>query len=85
MASQAISIKCDSSPFVLFTKLLDGRLKVGERTLDFSDLCFELFRIESDFSSAGTGELVVRLYPSDGFLRFATTVLAGDFDLAFVE
>lgn len=27
----------------------------------------------------------MRLYPSDAFLRFATAVLAGDFDLSTVE
>jgi hypothetical protein len=85
MASQTICIRCDSSPFILFTKLLEGRLKVSERTLDLSNFGFELFRIESDFSSTAAGELIVRLYPSDSFFRFATTILAGDFDLVLVE
>jgi len=85
MTSANVSIECDSSPFVLFTKLFQSRLKVSHRAFDLSDLGFELFRIESVFSSTDAGKLIVRLYPSDSFLRFATTILAGDFDLAFVE
>jgi hypothetical protein len=87
MASSSVqmSVVCDSSPFVLFTKLLESHLKISERSLDIVDLGFELFRIESDLGSASTGKLVVRLYPSDSFLRFAATVFAGDFNLAIVE
>ena len=85
MASTNVSIECDSSPFVLFTKLFESRLKVIHREFDLSDLRFELFRIESDFSSTDAGKLIVRVYPSDSFLRFATTILAGDFDLVFFE
>ena len=85
MASSSVEIVCDSSPFVLFTKLLESRLKISERSFALGDLGFELLRVESDFGSASAGKLVVRLYPSDGLLRFATTILAGDFDLAFVE
>lgn len=87
MASSSVqlSVVCDSSPFVLFTKLLEGSLKISERSFDLGDLGFELFRVESDFGSASAGKLVVRLYPSDSFLRFATTILARDLDLAFVE
>ena len=80
-----VNVTCDSSPFVLFTKLLDCRLKVRERLLDLSDLGFKLLRIESDFGSTRTGELVVRRYPSDGFLHCAATVFAGDFNLALFE
>lgn len=85
MAMTTVNVICDSSPFILFTKLFEGRLQVSERTFDLGDLGFELFRVESDFSSASAGKLVVRLYPSDRFLSFAATVLAGDFDLALVE
>jgi len=70
MASSTVEIVCDSSPFVLFAKLLESRLKISERSFELGDLGFELFRAESDFSSASAGKLVVRLYPSDGFLRF---------------
>ena len=80
MASSTVEIVCDSSPFVLFAKLLESRLKISERSFELGDLGFELFRAESDFSSASAGKLVVRLYPSDGFLRFATTIFAEDFD-----
>lgn len=80
-----IELVCDSSPFILFAELLQGRLQGSERSFSLSDLDFELFRIESDLSSASAGKHVVRLYPSDRFLRFAATIFAGDFDLTVVK
>jgi hypothetical protein len=80
-----ISIKCDASPLVLFTELLTGALQSRDRLFNFSDLGFELARVEHDVSSANTGELLVRLYPSDSFLRFAVTLLAGDVNLSAIE
>jgi len=69
-----ITIKCDASPLILFTELLDSALQSRERLFNLSDLDFELARIEHDISCANTGELLVRLYPSDSLLRFAATL-----------
>jgi len=80
-----IEVVCDSSPFQLFAKLLERSVEFGERPLDLGNLGFELFRVESDFDATTTSKLVVRLYPSDRFLRFAATFFARDFDLALVE
>ena len=80
-----LDIQCDSAPLALFTKLLQGAFKVSERALNFSDLPFELVRVESDLDSAATGKLLVTLYPSDAFLGFAAASLAGYFDLCAIK
>ena len=81
----AITVNCDASPLMLFTKIFEAALQGRERFLDLGDFSFELARIESDFCAAGTGELLVRLYPSDAFLRFAATVFAGDFNFGIIK
>lgn len=81
----AITINCDASPLMLFTKIFEAALQGRERLLDLSDLGFELARVESDLCAAGTSELLVRLYPSDAFLRFAATVFAGDFNFGTIQ
>ena len=78
-------MQCNTSPLSLFTDLLKAALQVRKRFFSFSDLCFELARIKSDFSAAAAGELTVRLYPSDAFLRFATTVFAGDLNFCAIQ
>jgi len=80
-----LSIKCDASPLILFTELLNGALQRRARFFNLGDLGFELARVEHDVSSAKTGELLVRLYPSDSFLRFATTLFAWDVNLSAIE
>lgn len=81
----AITINCDASPLILFTKILEAGLKGRERFLYFADFGFELARVESDLCAAGTGEFLVRLYPSDAFFRFAATVFAGDFNFGTIQ
>jgi len=80
-----ITITCDGSPFILFVELLDRFLKGVKRALDLGDLGGELCRVESDYGSAGAGKCVVRLYPSDGLLRYAATALAGEVNLDGVD
>ena len=84
-AGLGMAITCDASPLLLFAKILEAALQGRERLFDLGNLGFELARVESGFCAAGTGETLVRLYPSDAFLRFATTVFAGDFDLELVH
>lgn len=84
-AGLGMAITCDASPLLLFTKIFQAALQGREGLFDLGNLGFELARVESDFCTAGTGKTFVRLYPSDAFLRFATTVFAGDFDLGLVE
>jgi hypothetical protein len=81
----AITINCDTSPLILFAKIFEAALKGRERFLNFGDFGFELARVESDLCAAGTGELLVRFYPSDAFLRFAATVFAGDFNFGTIQ
>ena len=80
-----INIACDAAPLLLFTELLKRALQGRQGLLNFSDPGFELARVESDFCSAAAGELTVRLYPSDAFLRFAVTLFAGDFDFGAIK
>jgi hypothetical protein len=77
MTQSNITLKCDPSPLIEFTKMLQGVIKSRNRSLSCGYLGFELVRVENDHSSASAGEVVVRLYPSDGFLRFAAAILAG--------
>lgn len=83
--STALKITCDSAPLRSFTELFEAALKVRNLSLDLGNLTFELARIDTDFSAASAGELTVRLYPSDAFLRFAAAVLAGNFDLGTIK
>ena len=85
MADSSMNVVCDASAFVLLVKLVEFRLNASQRTLSLCDLGFELCRIESEASTADAGKLVVRLYPSDAFLRFVAAHFARDVDLAIVE
>jgi hypothetical protein len=80
-----LAILCDPSPFLLFAELFKRALEASQRPLSLGDLGFELARFETDHGPAGAGEITVRLYPSDAFLCFAATALAGDFNLCGIE
>ena len=80
-----LTVVCDAAPLMLFTELLETALKVRQRPVSLGNLPFELARVENDVSPACTGELRVRLYPSDAFLRFASTLRARNFELSAVE
>jgi len=84
-SSNSLKLSCDTSPLLLFTKLLETVLKGSERSLSLCDLGFELFRVENDHDPARAGEVVVRLYPSDRFMMLAAAFLAEDFDLVVIE
>jgi hypothetical protein len=85
MAQPSVKIVCDAQPLVSFAKILECFLQISERPLDLSDFGFELARVENDMSTASTGEVFVRLYPSDALLRFAGTIFAGDFDFSVIK
>lgn len=80
-----LTIRCDASPLRLFIKLFEAALQGRKGSLNVGDLGFELARVEDDVGAADAGEMVVRVYPSDAFLRFAVTVFAGDADFGVVE
>jgi hypothetical protein len=82
---QSLTVKCDSTPLLLFINLFNRALKVSKRSVDLGHFPFELFRVENDFCATRAGEVLVTLYPSDCFLRFAATIFAGEFDLSAVE
>jgi len=82
---QNIKIMCDAQPFTSFFKVLQRFLQVSPNALDFSDFGSELVRIEHDASAANTGELLVRLYPSDALLCFAGAVFARDCNFLIID
>jgi hypothetical protein len=49
------------------------------------DSCDKLVLIESEDDAAGTGEVIVRLKPSDRFLMLLAAFAARDFDRFVVE
>lgn len=86
MASQeTVTVYCDANPLLLFTKLLQLRIKVSERPINLPHFRSKLFRLKRDASPASAGELRVTLYPSDALMKFCTTLLARDFDLDVIQ
>lgn len=75
-----VTVECNSSAFVCFLSLVKSRLTQTERVFRIEDLGFPLARAESDTGSSSS-HAVVRLYPSDEFMRFAADLFAGDFDI----
>ena len=80
-----VKIICDAQPFISFAETLESFLQRRERLFDFSDLRFELTRVECDLGTAGTGKVLVRLYPSDALLGFAGAIFARDFNFSTIE
>ena len=81
MAAQTttITVEANVAPALLFIELFKRAVEAGNRSFDFSDLGFELLRVEQ--GAAVAGKLIFTLYPSDAFLRFAAATLARDFNL----
>jgi hypothetical protein len=83
-----LEIICDADPLLLFLELLEHALNACEgfrkELFGLGRLAPELIRLEVDDSSAAAGKLTVRLYPSDGLLRFASTLRAGNVNLEAV-
>lgn len=73
-----VGVACGAQPLLLFTEILQGFLERSKGRIDFGDLPLELARVESNLCAAGTGKLLVKLYPSDAFLRFAGAIFAGN-------
>lgn len=71
-----IEIECDSSPLKLFAEFVDSRLQQLEGPLNIVNCEFEFARVESNNHPTEAGKLLVTLYPSDAFMRFAATVFA---------
>jgi hypothetical protein len=80
-----IKLICDASPALLFMKLFNDALSRIVGPINIGDCPKDVVRLEQYPSPAGTDEVFVSLYPSDAFLRFAATVLAGNFDLSTVD
>lgn len=79
---RTVTIGADASEL---TSLLDclvdrlnelGELPPGGVPDSFKDIV----TLETDHGAAGAGELVMRLNPTDSFLRFASAVFAAKFD-----
>lgn len=73
-----VDVVCDAQPLLLFAEILQGFLKRSKGGVNFGDLPLELARVESNLCAADAGKLLVKLYPSDAFLRFAGAIFAGD-------
>jgi hypothetical protein len=73
-----VTITCDASPLLSFVKSLKG-------TVNLCNLPSKLIRLEHDFSTAKAREVIVRLYPSNAFLRFAAAGIARDFNLGVID
>ena len=82
---QKLKITCDAAPFTSFTKLLERCFELGGCLGSGVDLPDELIRVESDDVAVNTGELVVRLYPSDSLLRFLGTLRTRNLDGRVVD
>lgn len=82
---EALTLSLDAAPLALFIELFERALQGHPAPLDVGDLPEELGRVERSDRATPAGELAVIAYPSDGFLRYAATVLAGDVDLGVVE
>jgi len=59
--------------------------ELAECTLNLLDLSVEVRCVQVDDGSAGAGELLVRLDPSDRFGRVTAAITAGDLDGLLVE
>ena len=82
---QILKIECDAQPFLLFTEVFESFLERIKRPLDLGNLSFELVRLDTDYTAASAGKLIVRLYPSDAFLSFAGAIFAGDLNFCAIE
>jgi len=80
-----IEIATNAAPFLLFSKILEHAIQVGERSFNLCDFPAELIRVETDYGSADAGKLLVTFYPSDSFLVFASAILAGNVDSFLIE
>jgi hypothetical protein len=88
----AITLKCDSSAVdsVLdeldsLVHSLDGCVKFRNSGINLSDLPDESVRLESNNLPTDTGELVVRLYPTDLLLCFLAACRARNSEFVCVE
>lgn len=80
--TQKIHIRVDSSEVTdLLDRLLDRLNELGELPPGgVPDSFKDIVTLETDHGAAGAGELVMRLNPTDSFLRFASAVFTGNFD-----
>ncbi len=80
--TQKIHIRVDSSEVTdLLDRLLDRLTKLGELPPGgVPDSFKDIVTLETDHGAADAGELVMRLNPTDSFLRFSSAVFTGNFD-----
>jgi len=74
-------INCDARTLLTLIESLNVALKSFRRLIQLDELTLNLSTAEIvNAGSAPTGELLVRLQPSDALRSFALAVLAGDVD-----
>lgn len=72
-----LKVRADCKPARDLAKLVDSVLKSGKVGLKVGDFAPELVGVQSDARTASAGELVVTLYPTEGFSGLATALLTG--------
>ena len=88
----AITLTCDSSPVdAVLAELdslvhsLDGIVEFRDSGINLGEFPDEAIRLESDHLPTTTGELVVRLYPTDLLLGFLSTCRTRNAEFLGVE
>ena len=79
MQSQQVTL--DASPFLSFAKLFQRCLEGVNSPAGLGYDGFQLWRADADAGSTAANETVIRLYPSDAFLRFASAMFASEINL----
>lgn len=85
MSINKVTLECDANPMLLFIYLFKTVAEVLKRSINFGDFPLELYRVENDSCVTNAGEVRVVIYPSDAFLRFATTVFTRDFNFSTIK
>jgi len=80
MKKVSMDIDCDAEPLLAFVHLFNLGLQRIQSPVKIGDLPSEVCRVEQDHCPADAGEIFVRFYPSDAFLRFAAAVFARKLD-----
>lgn len=85
MASQTTTIDSDAGPLLLLLELVKRSPQLFVDRLDMDNLPCEFARAKTDYDPADTSKILVRLYPTDGFLRHLSACAARDGEGNFVE
>ena len=80
MNTYKITLKIDTDPLLPTLKLLKAFPEVIDGLVEVIGSANSLIRVEQNDLSADTGELLIRLHPSERLLSFMVAAGAGNFD-----